>query len=247
MVLILIGLLGGVFGGTFGAGGGIILVPLLVTLAGLDQRRAAATSLFAILPSSLAGAATYLAHGQLDLLAAGVISVGAVGGSLLGALLLKRLPLPALRWGFIVLLVLVAIRMFFVEPERSEPLALSPLVVIAYLALGLLMGVTSGLFGIGGAVIGVPGLVGVLGVSDLIAKGTTLVVVVVTSVTGSVANRRTGLVDVRTGLIVGLVAAVSAVGGAYIGLAMPARVSSVLFGVLLVLVSVQLAVRAIRR
>ncbi|ODU66152.1 MAG: hypothetical protein BGO97_02980 [Micrococcales bacterium 70-64] len=246
-VLILIGVIGGVFSGAFGGGGGIVIVPLLVTFAGFDQRRAAATSLLAILPSTLSGAITYLPHGEVDLVAAGIVSVGAVGGSFLGALLLRRLPLPALRWAFIVLLVLVAVRMALLEPERGEPLALSPWLVAAYLGVGLAMGITSGMFGVGGAVIGVPALVALLGVSDLVAKGTTLVVMVVTSATGSLANRRSGLVDVRSAVVVGLVAAGAAVGGAYLGLAMPPRVSGILFAVLLGLVAVQLTVRAIRR
>lgn len=243
----LLGILAGVFGGTFGAGGGIILVPLFVTVLRFDQRRASATSLLAILPSSIAGGITYLANGEVDLLAAVVIAVGAVVGALLGAALLKRVPLTALTWGFIVLLVLTAVRLVFVEPERGEPLALSVPVVLAYLAIGLVMGVTSGLFGVGGAVIGVPALVALLGVSDLIAKGTTLAVIVATSVTGSLANRRGGLVDVRTALIVGGVAAVAAVGGSYIGLALPPRLSTILFAALLVLTAVQLSVRALRR
>lgn len=243
----MLGVVGGVFSGTFGAGGGIILVPLLVTFAGLDQRRASATSLLAILPSSLAGAITYLANGEVDLVAAGVIAIGAVVGSIIGSALLKRLPLPALTWGFIALLVLVAARLLFVEPVRGEPLELSVGIAIVYLAIGLVMGLTSGLFGIGGAVIAVPALVAGLGISDLIAKGTSLAVIVATSVTGTIANRRTGLVDVRTALIVGGVAAVAAVGGSYLGLALPPRVSTVLFAVLLVLTAIQLSVRAIRR
>ena len=243
----MLGVVGGVFSGTFGAGGGIILVPLLVTFAGLDQRRASATSLLAILPSSLAGAITYLANGEVDLVAAGVIAIGAVVGSVIGSALLKRLPLPALTWGFIALLVLVAARLLFVEPVRGEPLELSVGIAIVYLAIGLVMGLTSGLFGIGGAVIAVPALVAGLGISDLIAKGTSLAVIVATSVTGTIANRRTGLVDVRTALIVGGVAAVAAVGGSYLGLALPPRASTVLFAVLLVLTAIQLSVRAIRR
>ncbi len=243
----LVGILAGVFGGTFGAGGGIILVPLFVTVLRFDQRRASATSLLAILPSSIAGGITYLANGEVDLIAAVVIAVGAVVGALLGSALLKRVPLTALTWGFIVLLLLTAVRLVFVEPERGEPIPLSVPVVLAYLAVGLVMGVTSGLFGVGGAVIGVPALVALLGVSDLIAKGTTLAVIVATSVTGSLANRRGGLVDIRTALIVGGVAAVAAVGGSYIGLALPPRLSAVLFAGLLVLTAVQLTVRALRR
>jgi hypothetical protein len=246
-ILVILGVVGGLFAGTFGAGGGIILVPLLVTFASLDQRRASATSLLAILPSSLAGAITYLAHGEVDLLAAAIISVGAVGGSLIGSALLKRLPLPALTWGFVVLLVVVAARLVLLEPVRGEPLELSVGVIAAYLALGIVTGITSGLFGVGGAVVAVPALVAGLGVSDLIAKGTTLAVVVVTSITGSLTHRRSGHVDVRTALIVGGVSAVAAVGGSFIGLAMPPRVSTVLFAALLVLTAVQLSVRTIRR
>lgn len=246
VALIILGIAGGLFAGIFGGGGGIILVPLLVTFAGFDQRRASATSLLAILPSTLAGAITYLANGEVDLLAAGVIAIGAVVGSVLGTKLLLRLPLPVLRWGFIVLLVIVAVRMALLVPERGDPLAFSPPIAVAYLALGLVMGITAGLFGVGGAVISVPALTALLGVSDLIAKGTTLAVMVVTSSTGSLANRRSGLVDVRSALVIGPVAAVAAVGGAYIGLALPPHLSSVLFTVLLGLTAIQLTVRAIR-
>ena len=245
-VLIAIGLTGGLLSGMFGVGGGIVLVPLLVTFAGLDQRKAAATSLLAILPSSIAGSITYLAHGEVDVLAAVVIAAGAIVGSLIGTRLLKRLPLAWLRWGFIALLVLVAIRMLFVEPVRGDALAFSPALAVGYIALGLVMGIASGLFGIGGGVIAVPALVALFGVSDLIAKGTSLLVMVPTSVVGTVTNSRNGLVEVRTGLIVGVAAAVASVGGSFIALALPARLSSILFAVLLLGITVQLVWKAVR-
>jgi uncharacterized membrane protein YfcA len=246
LVLIAIGLAGGILSGTFGVGGGIVLVPLLLNFAGLDQRRAAATSLLAILPSSIAGSITYLSHDEVDLLAGAVIGAGAIGGSILGANLLKRIPLVWLRWLFIALLVIVAVRLALVEPVRGDPLEFTPLVAIAYLTLGIIMGIASGLFGIGGGVIAVPALVAVLGVSDLIAKGTSLVAMIPTSITGTITNSRNRLVDVRTGLIVGVAAAAASVLGAFIALALPPRPSSILFAVLLVLIAVQLSVRAIR-
>ena len=245
-VLLAIGLAGGILSGMFGVGGGIILVPLLVTFAGLDQRAAAATSLLAILPSSIAGSITYLAHGEADLLAAGVIAVGAVAGSLIGTRLLRKLPLGWLRWGFIALLVIVAIRMLFVAPERGDTLDFTLLVALGYVGLGLVMGIASGLFGIGGGVIAVPALVALFGISDLIAKGTSLLVMIPTSVVGTISNSRSGLVQVRTGLIVGVAAAASSVLGSFIALALPPRLSSILFAVLILLVSVQLTVKAIR-
>lgn len=246
MLLILIGIIGGVFSGAFGGGGGVIIVPMLVLMAGFDQRRAAATSLLAIIPSCLAGGITYLLQGHVDLIAVLAISGGAIVGAIAGSLLLKRLPLVGLRWGFIVLLLAVAVRMAFLEPERGRELELTVGLVLAYVAIGLFTGLCSGLFGVGGAVIAVPALVAFVGMSDLIAKGTTLLVMVVTSTTGSVVNRSTGLVDVRAGVTVGVVAAAASVLGAFLALGMPARLSSALFAVLLVLVAVQLTVRAVR-
>jgi hypothetical protein len=246
LVLLAIGIAGGILSGAFGVGGGIILVPLLVTFAGLDQRRAAATSLLAILPTSIAGSITYIANGEIDFIAAAFIAVGAIGGAIIGANLLKRIPIVWLRWAFIVLLLVVAVRLLFVEPERGEPLALTPWLAVGYLALGLVMGIASGLLGVGGGIIAVPALVGIFGISDLIAKGTSLLVMIPTTITGTVTNYRNGLVDLRSGLIVGAAAAVASVGGAYIALALPARLASILFSILIVGIAIQLTVRAIR-
>ncbi|MET0990207.1 MAG: sulfite exporter TauE/SafE family protein, partial [Glaciihabitans sp.] len=122
LVLLLVGLIGGVLSGAFGIGGGIIMVPLLISLAGMDQKQAAATSLLAIIPTAIAGSATYLANGQIDLLAGLIIAVGAVGGALIGTALLRRIPLVWLRWIFSALILVGAVRMLFVAPERGEPL-----------------------------------------------------------------------------------------------------------------------------
>lgn len=246
LVLLAIGAAAGSLSGMFGVGGGIVLVPLLVA-AGLDHRRAAATSLLAILPSSVAGSITYVAQGQVDLIAAAIIATGAIVGSFVGSHLLKRLPLAWLRWLFIGMVALVAVRMLLIEPVRGEPLEVTPLLVLGYLALGLVMGVAAGMFGIGGGIIAVPALVAVAGVSDLIAKGTSLLVIVPTSISGTIANLRNRLVDPGTGLIVGLAASVASVLGAIIALGMPPRLSSVLFGLLAITIVVQLTVREVLR
>ena len=87
------------------------MVPLLINFAGMDQRYAAATSLLAIIPTSIAGSFTYFVNGQVDLLMGLLVATGGVAGSYLGARLLPRIPLVWLRWMFIALLVLVAARM----------------------------------------------------------------------------------------------------------------------------------------
>jgi uncharacterized membrane protein YfcA len=244
--LILTGIIGGLLSGLFGVGGGIVMVPLLIALVRMDQRRAATTSLAAIVPTSNVGSITYLANGHIDLIAGAIIAAGAVVGAVIGSNLLRRIPLFWLRWLFIALLIVVAARMVMVEPERGTALEVSWIVVLGYLALGLVMGVASGLFGIGGGVIAVPALVAVFGVSDLIAKGTSLLVLVPTSIVGTITNLRAGLVDLPAGLVVGAAATVAAVPGVALAVLIPPRLSSILFAVLLVLAAAQLTVQAVR-
>ena len=245
-LLLLVGGIGGFLFGAFGAGGGIIMVPLLVWLLGFDQRRASATSLFAVIPTAIVGSIAYLIGGQLDLVAALLIGAGGVVGSLIGTRLLRSLPLAVLRWSFIVLLVLVAVRLLFTVPSRDAVLVLTPLSVVGLIVLGIAMGFLSGLFGIGGGVVLVPVLVGAFGVSDLIAKGTALLAMIPTSTVGTVANIRAKLVAPRDGLFIGIAAGIGTAGGSFVAFLIPPRLSVILFAVLVLVSVVQLTIRAVR-
>ena len=111
MKLVGIGLLSGFFGALFGVGGGIVIVPLLVFLCAFGQRRASATSLAAILISSIAGAATYALHGDVKPGAAAAIGLPAVAGVLIGTAVQQRVPVQRLSYGFALLLAVVGVRL----------------------------------------------------------------------------------------------------------------------------------------
>jgi uncharacterized membrane protein YfcA len=246
LALLLTGALGGFLSGAFGVGGGIIMVPLLLWLIRLDQRRAAATSLAAIVPTAIAGSTAYLAAGHIDVIAGLLVAAGGIGGSLIGTRLLRTLPLGWLRWGFIVLLVLVAVRMFFEVPTRGAEIAMGPSTIAGLVLLGLVMGIAAGLFGVGGGIIAVPVLIAVFGASDLIAKGTSLLAMIPTSITGTAANLRSGLVRPLDGVALGVAATGASFGGAAVAFAIPASASGILFGVFVLVVALQLTIRAIR-
>ncbi len=246
LALLLAGLLGGTLSGAFGVGGGTIMVPLLIWLLGFDQRRAAATSLAAIVPAAIAGAASYSVAGETNLVAALLIAAGGIGGSLIGTKLLRTLPLGWLRWLFIAFLLLVAIRMFFEAPARGAELTLTPWTIAALVLLGLVMGIAAGMFGIGGGVLIVPVLVAFFGVSDLVAKGTSLIAMIPTATTGTIANTRAGLVRLGDGLIVGAAAVAASFGGVALAFLLPPKVAAVLFGILMLIVAAELTHRAIR-
>jgi uncharacterized protein len=246
VVLVLVGLVGGLLSGAFGVGGGILMVPLLLAFAGMDQRRAAATSLAAIIPTAIAGSAAYLAQGEVDVPVAVLVAVGGVAGSYLGARLLRRIPLGWLRWLFIALLLAVAVRMALIAPSRGDELDLSVPVGLALVGTGLVMGVASGLFGIGGGVFLVPMLISVFGAGDLVAKGTSLLVMLPTAAMGTLTNARGGMVDLRAGAVVGVAATAASFGGVALAFAIPPRLSGVLFAALLLVSATQLVIRTLR-
>ena len=244
--LIGIGLLGGFLSGTFGIGGGILMVPLFVLILGIDQRHASALSLTAVLPAAIVGSITYGVQGDVDVVAAALIAVGGIGGALIGTRLLRAVPLGWLRWGFVVLLLLVAVRMVIEVPEGTEHIEFGALSILGLIGLGLIVGIASGLFGIGGGVVIVPALIGLFGVGELIAKGTSLAAMIPTSITGTIANTRAKLVRPVDGLVVGIAAAAASFPGALVAHVLPTRLSHILFAVLVLIAAVQLAIRAWR-
>ncbi|HEU5223262.1 MAG TPA: sulfite exporter TauE/SafE family protein [Candidatus Lumbricidophila sp.] len=245
--LALVGLLGGLLSGLLGVGGGSVMVPLLVLLVGLDQRRASATSLAAIVPAAIAGAIGYASNGQIDVLVALLVAAGGIVGGWLGSHLLRRLPLGWLRWLFIALLLLVAARMLLAVPERvAGGFVLTAGAIPGLVVLGLVVGIAAGIFGIGGGLIMVPVFIALFGMSDLIAKGTSLAAMIPTAISGTWANARASLVDVRSALTMGLVATVASLGGVAVAHLLSPQVAAWLFIALLVFMVVQLARRAIR-
>ncbi|WP_415504606.1 sulfite exporter TauE/SafE family protein, partial [Actinomyces slackii] len=105
----LVGAGAGLLSGLFGVGGGIVLVPALVVVLGLDQRRAAATSLVAIMPAALVGALSYGLRGEVSLIAAALLVLGSLLGTQIGVRLLHRLPTRALSWVFVAFIIVVLI------------------------------------------------------------------------------------------------------------------------------------------
>lgn len=247
LVLVAIGVLAGVLSGLFGVGGGVIVVPALMAFAQMDQRRASATSLVAIAPAAVVGAVTYAVQGEVHWLAALTLAVGSVIGAPIGARLLRALPLRALPWIFVGFIAVVLVSLFTTVPTRGGEVHFGVVEAIVLLLLGLLSGVLSGLVGVGGGVVIVPGLEVVLGAGDLLAKGTSLLTMVPTSVSGTVANLRRRAVDLRVGLTVGITAAVCSPGGAVLARLVDPQVGTWLFAAFLVVVAVIVLSRGRRR
>ncbi|RMH00881.1 MAG: sulfite exporter TauE/SafE family protein [Planctomycetota bacterium] len=217
---VLLGLTAGLLSGLFGIGGGLVVGPALA-LAGLPLAVALGTSLSAVAPVAAAAAVVGLrtAPEQLAWFSALLVAVGGQVGAPLGARLIVALPERRLRQVFVLFLLLAAVRSLVGPPAGSGggPAAFHPAAAAAAtLLLGVLAGLTSSLFGVGGGVVVVPGLMfGVGGFSFRAAAATSLLAMIPTSALGAWLAARQG--RIAAGVARWLVpAAVAAVVGAVV-------------------------------
>lgn len=247
LALAVVGLAGGALSGLFGVGGGTIIVPALVLWLAMPQRLAAGTSVAAILPTAIVGAISYGVQGHIDWLAAACLALGIVAGAQLGTYLLARLPLAIVHWAFMVFLAAVIISLWFVVPQRSDRIELSLALAILLVVTGFLTGVLSGVLGVGGGIVVVPVLMFFFGASDLIAKGTSLVMMIPGSISGTIGNVRRHNVDLRAAAIVGGAACAAVPFGSLLAAWVNPFWGNVAFSAYLCFVLVQMLRRRLRR
>lgn len=104
--LCLVGLAGGFVNGLLGVGGGMLFIPGLVYLGGLDEYHAHGSSLLIVLPVSMVSAVVYLLRGQVEWSLALKIALGGVIGAYIGARLTRSVPGRWLRYALAVTMVL---------------------------------------------------------------------------------------------------------------------------------------------
>jgi uncharacterized membrane protein YfcA len=236
-IAIVIGLAAGMLGGLFGVGGGLIIVPGLVSVAGMDRRLAHGTSLAATLPIAGASLITYLAHGNVDWTVALLLAIGAILGAIVGTHLLHVIPKNVLVIIFVITVLATATRLL-VSSDAAGRSDLSVGMVLLLLSVGFVSGTLAGLLGIGGGVIMVPAMVVGLEMVPVVAKGTSVAVIVPTAIMGTIRNRRNANADLRVAMIVGGFGAASAVVGGTISDRLSDRFSNVMFALLLVFVAI---------
>jgi uncharacterized membrane protein YfcA len=105
--------LGGLLGGLLGVGGGFIMVPLQVLWAGVEQHKANATSLVAIIPIAITAVPIYYFRKgtpQVDFHMALFLVIGSVVGAFFGARLLSRIPDRELQLGVAAILLVIGVK-----------------------------------------------------------------------------------------------------------------------------------------
>jgi len=119
--------------------------------------------------------------------------------------------------------------------------------IVLAVALGLVAGMLSGLFGVGGGILFVPTLTLGLGLTQLHGEATSLLAIVPTVAVGTWRQNRYGNVRWRPSLVLGLAGIAGVAGGGFVAEALPEHALRRLFGILLLLTAAQVGWRARKR
>ncbi len=212
-------LFGGIVGfalGLTGGGGGVFAVPLLVYGLSIAPREAVGISLASVGGIALFGATIRLIRGEVELPTGLLFAIAGMIGAPVGSYLSKLIPENVLLVMFAMLMLVVAYRMWMKSknpgiasgvcnsesknsPDRSVcqrdedgKLRLTSRCGRLLVLVGLITGVLSGMFGVGGGFIIVPALVLLSGMAIHRAVGTSLFVIVLISISGVISHMVNG-------------------------------------------------------
>jgi uncharacterized membrane protein YfcA len=249
LALFALGAVVGTYGTLIGAGGGFLIVPVLMIVLGYTHDRAVGTSLVVVTANAVSGSIAYLRKKRVDLRTAWPFALATLPGAVLGARVVDALSGRAFTTAFGVLLVVVAVWMVLrppphsaahdVEPPRPAGIRGWGFVVRRIvesdgtahvygfsmplgLALSFVVGFLSSILGIGGGIVHVPALVALFDFPAHVAAATSHFILAISAATGAASHAALGHVDV---VAAGCMAA-GAVVGAQIGGALSSRVKS---------------------
>lgn len=238
-----LGSVAGFLSAFLGIGGGIILVPALIILFNFNAKKAVGTSLAAIIFIASVGVISHflLNPKNINFLLVLFVLIGSFIGSLLGTFLIKKSPEPLLKKIFALFLVLIALRMAgLINLEVTVAGQPQNVFNIALIFVGLIAGLASSFFGIGGGLIYVPFLNIFFNFAVHSAIATSLALIVPTVVFGAFFHKKICNVDLSAVKFIVPTAMVGAILGAIASNLMPSSGLKIFFAFLLIIVAIKL-------
>jgi len=191
--LILVGLLVGVISGFFGVGGGMLLIPILLTL-GFNIKAAIAMSVVQMVFSSVFGSYTNYKKGKLVVNEGIWVGIGGVLGAIIGSFFTDILPAKTLEYIFLALVIFAFLRVATSKKPDSTKEEGSFSKVTLFI-IGVIIGTIAMMLGVGGSIMLTPVLIGFLHFSSKKAATAGLFFVVFSSITGLVYKLIAGTFD----------------------------------------------------
>jgi uncharacterized membrane protein YfcA len=258
-MLLVAGLLIGAYGTLIGAGGGFLVVPILLLGYHFRPADAVGTSLAVVFLNALSGAIAYLRQRRVDLSLGWRFAAATVPGAVGGAFLTRTLTSYVFSLGFGLMLLVIAVLLFAGRTARPSSRAAVRQVVDVTgephvyrvdawkgILISFVVGLVSSVFGIGGGIIHVPFLIVVLGLPVHVATATSHFVLSISAFVGAATFAALGHVRFDTAAVMGLGVLLGAQVGARASLRSPASVIRQLLAGSLALVGARMIVHAVR-
>jgi len=243
VMYLLLGAAMGTLGGLFGIGGGLVAIPALGVLFGLDQQLAQGTALLMVLPNVLLALWRYNQRNRISVRNAMSLIVPSFIMSWLTSLWAVRIDPQSMRIGFVAFLVVLTlfnvIQMYWRKGHSGPQLRHGRWLWV----LGLGSGVTAGMFGVGGGVIATPILTGIFGASQVAAQGLALALAAPATIITMTTYALHGHVDWRMGIPLAIGGLASISWGVALAHSLPERLLRSLFCVFLVICAIMLCFR----
>ncbi|MFZ0490866.1 MAG: sulfite exporter TauE/SafE family protein [Salegentibacter sp.] len=236
LILILISFIISLFGSIVGFGGGIFMVPILVTVFHFPLTEAVGAVMVALIPSSIISTYLNRREGHVDFRMGIFLELPTMIGVVVGSLLLSFISAKRLEIVFAIMVLILGLS-FIINLRKSSGKGgidifywlnkMKPRFIIknepnfvAYrvsiwmvLFFGMLAGTLAGLFGIGGGFLKTPIMIKVFKIPAKIAAATGLFMIVITSITGSISHYLQGHIDLTKAWPIMLGFAIGALGG----------------------------------
>lgn len=238
--IFIIGVVGGVLAGMLGVGGAVILLPLLTAFGGLTLKEASGITIVQVVVAALISLAVYNRARLVHLRLALTMGIAGLVGGLAGGYGSQAMPVIALEWLFLVVVV-VALALLLI-PVRETPTAqdaLPPFNRGQAAGLGFSVGALAGVLGAGGGFLIVPLMIGALRLPTRLAIGSSPVVILISSLAGLSGKLVAGQIQLlpAVALVAGAVPATYL--GTRIGQRLSPRFLRMLLGVLLVAIAIR--------
>src|SRR5216117_3017059 len=214
--LVFLGFVVGTFGTLIGAGGGFLLVPLLLIGYHFPPADAVGTSLSLVFLNAASGSFAYLRQRRVDLQLGWKFAAATIPGAIGGAYLTRAMSSREFSVAFGALLVLIAVLLFSGITAAPSARAGARRIVDTSgaahvyhvdtwkgVVVSFLVGILSSVFGIGGGIIHVPFLIVVLSLPVHIATATSHFVLSISTLVGAATFFALGHVDLTTTALMG--------------------------------------------
>jgi len=192
-MLVGIGLIGGFMAGFLGIGGGIVMIPLLVYVVGLPVKLVTGVSIVQAFFATSSGLLIHRRNRTVDPRLGVILGCAGVLGGFLGSFGSSRMDGRTLL-SIYLLLVCIAIFLLLFAPRRETPRE-DPVSWWKVFPLGLGVGTLAGMLGVGGGFIMTPIMISVLRIPTKTAVGTSLLMILPTTVAGGIGKAATGQFD----------------------------------------------------